>query len=360
VLSFRTQRTARRPPVNSGRALQRKLSWVVMALLMFVVLYGQSAWQQHKKIAVQASDGAMVDNRIDNPTGEKAADAEARTPTDRIIMPGDLKPLPAKPMLADEGKRLFGGASSKWLAVVADDSAYRAAESDPIFSLLQTLRDAKDRDVAEASIGKKTFVQLFEQADDYRGQIVTVGGTVERIIKQTNPAPYPHGIAEQYEVWLKPDGGRLPIVALCLELPAGMSVDSKPAVDVTGFFFKRLGYPSAEKASPDAADRGTTNVFRSSPLVLAKSLRVRPVAAAPTVAAEDEGPAFLTGVKLPIPSKYVLPLLGGGMVLLTAVSAWAYGMMRSPPTPRGPLIGGRRNEEEPAEPTNLNSLDLEP
>src|SRR5207248_341476 len=144
------------------------------------------------------------------------------------------------------------------------------------------------------------FLQLQEQSDAYRGEIVTVGGTVERIIPQNNPPENAAGIKKFYEIWIRPDGSRLPIVAVCLELPPDYPSGKSPGIDITGFFYKRLGYASAEPAAGDSRQTGLKNVFRSSPLVLAKTVQVR---AAPPVAAAKpvhEGPDFLAGVPLPI------------------------------------------------------------
>jgi hypothetical protein len=312
-----------------------------MALLMFVVLFGQSAFRKHNAQAPVGGDGHLKDNRIEQP--------------ERPIMPGDLKLAKPKPMPAVDGKRLFGGVSSTVFNDVEDDAVFRSAENETFFTLMGAMQEADLRDVEEASIGRKTFVQLFEQANDYRGEIVTIGGTVERLIPQTKPLENRHDVEKYYEVWIRPDGGNLPMVAVCLELPPDYPASGSPAVDISGYFYKRLGYVSEEEASGNQAQPGLKNVYRSAPLVLAKTLTVRP---APVVAqaADDKGPAFLAGVPLPIPAKYVLPLLGIGMIVTVALSAWAFGLMRTP-VRRGPIIGGRPTEEPAV--TNLNSLELD-
>lgn len=322
-----------------------------MALLMFAALYGGTKWREQKIRLGAPADQGMTDNRIEPP--QKADRAE------KLIMPGDLKVPEAKPMFADEGRVLFGGVRSKTFDVLEDDAVFRAAENDAFFTLLKVLQDADERDVELASIGPKTFVQLFQQSDDYRGEIVTVGGVVERVIPQSKPLANKQGIEKYYEIWLRPDGGRLPIVAEVLELPKDYPAGTRPAVDVTGFFYKRLGYASQEAAAGNVAETGMQNVYRSSPLVLAKTLKLRPVAAV-AAPVDDDGPAFLAGAKLPFPSKYVLPVMGIGMIVLVAMSAWAFRLMRTSVTDKGPIVGRRRNAAEPAEVVNLNSLHLEP
>jgi hypothetical protein len=343
-----------------------------MALLMFVVLFGQQAWRKMKGNGPAPADGKLADNvvgqnnRADRgpAAAAKPADDDRLPPGDQLaqvpgVRPEDLKLPEVKPAAPIDGKRLFGGVSSKLFDVLQDDTIYRSDENGTFFALLKALREADERDVELASIGPKTFVQLYEQSPEYRGEIVTVGGVVERVIPQTNPPANSAGIKKYYEVWLRPDGGRLPIVAVCLDLPKDYPAGRQPHVDVSGYFYKRLGYPSAEPASGNANETGMKNVFRSSPLVLAKTLEVRSVAAAPNKIADDGVPEFLRGVPLPIPAKFVLPILGIGMIVAVGLSAWAFKMTKSSSL-RGPIVGRNRKKQEEAEPTDLNSLRVEP
>lgn len=356
MLNFRTSRTSRRPKSNPGQSLQKRTAWVVMALLMFVILFGQQAWQKFRGNAPPRADGGLADNRIAQPVNPPE-----KRPDDRPIMPGDLKVPEARPALPIDGKRLFGGVSSKLFDVLSDDGTYRAAENDAFFTLLKTLDQSDERDVDLASIGRKTFLQLHEQSAEYRGEIVTVGGVVERVLPQANPPENKHGIHKFYELWIRPDGGRLPIVVVCLDLPRDYPIGTPTTVDASGYFYKRLGYASAEPAKGDAAKTGAKNVFRTSPLVLAKTVRIRPqIAAAPAAAADDDGvPPFLRGVPLPVPARWALPLLGIGMIVTVALSAYAFKLAKTPVTGRGPIVGRRRDEAEPP-PTNLNSIRVEP
>lgn len=358
-----------------------------MALLMFVVLFGQQAWRKFRGNGPGPADGGLVDNRIAPPAkrpgdlpglpgdrlapapaenqlvgNQPAADRAADRPIiDRPVMPGDLKLPEARPALPIDGKRLFGGVSSKLFDVLDDDAVYRAAENNSFFALLEALDRSDERDVDLASIGRKTFIQLHEQSADYRGEIVTVGGVVERVLPQQNPPANKQGVRKYYELWIRPDGGRLPIVVVCLDLPRDYPIGKPTTVDASGYFYKRLGYASAEEAKGDAAKNGAKNVYRTSPLVLAKTVRVRPqVAVAEAQApADDGGPAFLRGVPLPIPAQWVLPILGIGMIFTVALSVFAYQLTKNPISSRGPIVGRRRNEPE-APVTNLNSVRVDP
>lgn len=368
MLKFRTQRTRTRPAAgNLGTALQRKASWLVMGLLVFVVLVGQDAWRKQRANNPAPNDGKMVDNRVEPPAAVADRDDDRLAQVDPNVKPitaGDLKLPNAKPLLDGETKRYFGDISSKLFDDVLDDSGYRTDEIKPIFTLLGKLAKSDERDIELASVGRKTFVQLYEQPKVYRGEIVTIGGVVERITPQTNKPPFPPGVDEsiiipkQYEVWIRPDGSRLPIMVVCLGIPADYPAGTKPEVDVSGYFFKRFGYPSAQEAGAESAAKGMKNIYRSAPLILAKTIKVRskPIAVA-QAPAEDEGPDFLKGIPLPIPSKYLLPLLGIGMVVLTAVSAVAFKISRTSVMSVGPIMG-RKRPEPVAEVKDLNSLNL--
>lgn len=382
MLKFRTQRTRTRQAAgNLGTSLQRKTSWLVMGLLVFVVLVGQEAWRKQRANNPAPNDGPMVDNRVDQPAVAAPDENDGRTDDDRVaqaepanpkIQPltgGDLKLPGAKPLLDGETKRYFGDISSKLFDEVLDDAGYRPPdELNSMYTMLGKLARYDERDIELASIGRKTFVQLHQQPRVYRGEIVTVGGTVEMIAPRVNKPPFARDVDEslvpkkEYEVWIQPDGSRLPIVILCLDIPAdyptNLPAKQKVEIDATGYFFKRLGYASAQESGAEAAAKGMTNVYRSAPLILAKTIKVRtqPVVAAKVVE-EDEGPAFLKGIPLPIPAKYVLPILGIGMVVLTALSAWAYKISRTSVLAGGPIVGRHRPEPE-AEVKDLNSINL--
>lgn len=366
MFKFQIQRTRTRTAGNLGTSLQRKSSWLVMGLLVFVILVGQQAWRKQRANNPAPNDGLMVDNRIDPAAmgaGDQVAQADRANPNVKPITASDLRLPDAKPLLDGETKRYFGDISSKLFDEVLDDSGYRTDEIKPIFTMLGKLNKSDERDIELASVGRKTFVQLYEQPKVYRGEIVTVGGVVERITPQTNKPPFPPGVDEsmiipkQYEVWIRPDGSLLPIMVVCLDIPQDYPADTRPEVDVSGYFFKRFGYASGQEAGAEAAAKGMSHVYRSAPLILAKTIKVRSQPVVAKAAEEDEGPAFLKGIPLPIPTKYVLPALGIGMILLTAMSAWAFKISRTSVVTGGPIVGRHRTEPV-AEVKDLNSLNL--
>jgi hypothetical protein len=130
------------------------------------------------------------------------------------------------------------------LAAVRDNTYFRNAESDVWFRLIALLQTSSLDELNRASRGEVTYAQLVDQPRVYRAQLVTVRGTVRQLTEQT-PAENDLGLKSYHRLVIQPsDGTQWPIFVYCLELPAGLSGSSAPAVDVSasGFFFKNLSY----------------------------------------------------------------------------------------------------------------------
>ncbi len=192
------------------------------------------------------------------------ADSEVDT---RFVPPGPSEddsfvfPLPSEEREAAD-RTVLGGLTEADLAAVRDDEPLRAAEAPAWFKLFDRLQKADEADLRGESIGAVTFIQLFRQPKEYRGELVTLAGTLRRSEKVTarqNDA----GIDSYYRTWLFPrDNPGNPIVVYVLTMPKGfpegMAIERQ--VELEGYFFKRWPY-AAEKT------------MRSAPIVLAKSLR---------------------------------------------------------------------------------------
>ena len=352
MLTFRTRRSFSGKGNYLGHDFQRKGLWIVMLVGGAMFLFSAGGVSKFGKLfgprGSQTAAEPAGDNRVVPPViGDK------NTP-DAVQAVLGKRPQPV------EGKKLFGGMKPELFTVLEDDAVYRRDENESFFTLLKCLADADPRDIELASTGLRTFRQLQDQSDDYRGEIVTVKGTVSRILPQMNPPENSQGVEKFYEVWIEPVGNRLPIVAVCLELPAdyptgGAAVD----VGVTGFFYKRLGYASAEMGPPDPLDGTRHNIFRSSPLVLARTLswQLKPSLNPIPDEAVEAGPPLPFGIS----PKYVYHVLGGGFLLMIMLSVWSLRMMRTSVLRHGPIVGrARRAAEQTPDPTDLNSLKIEP
>jgi hypothetical protein len=140
----------------------------------------------------------------------------------------------------------------------------RPAEADAWYHLWAVLEDAKEEDLEEASLGRVGFVELFEQAKEYRGRLVTVRGDVRRASYQ-EAYDNDYGVEGYWVCWLQPSGGPTsPIIVYSLEMPDGFPAgeDLREEVTFTGFSYKRKAY--------QARGRGGGGETRTAPLVMAK------------------------------------------------------------------------------------------
>jgi hypothetical protein len=156
------------------------------------------------------------------------------------------------------------------LHAIEDDTVLRPQEYDAFYHLFGALRAADDDALAAASSGQATFVQLFQQPDTYRGQVVTLDGTVRGVYELTAGAN-PHGVERYYQLWLQPPDRRLPIVVQCLDLPDGFPIGTSldEPVHVVGIFYKRWAYLAQD-------------ALRTAPMILARTVQWQPATASET------------------------------------------------------------------------------
>jgi hypothetical protein len=154
-----------------------------------------------------------------------------------------------------------------FLDSITDNTVFRGAEKDAWFRMLEQLNERDLPTLRRESTGYVGFLQLYKQPASYRGKLVTVAGTIRMGYYREAPENL-YGIKGYYVFWLKPAGGKSPIVVYCLEIPDGFPDVAKleregerPALDeqaeFTGYFFKRWAY----RAQDDT---------RLAPLILAK------------------------------------------------------------------------------------------
>jgi hypothetical protein len=340
-----------RPTNYLGHRFQRPwiLGLIILAALIWIARGGNPSklsgfLHRDRQPDFAMADGAQQDNIVEKPAAPVLKENEIQAPG----------PRPLNPV---EGKRLFHNVSPQLFTTLDDDAVHRFDEQKSFFTILKTLADADQRDIQLASVGVRNYRQLAEQTDEYRGEIVTVSGIARRIIAQ--PAnENTLGIKKFYEVWIEPSGGRLPLVVDVLEIPAAFPIGSTDQyVEVTGFYYKRLGYPGV----PDPKTKKET--FRSAPLVLGKTLTWSSTANAPANIAQagqealDEVPG-LRGV----PVKWAMPILGVGIVVMIFLAVWSFRLSRTSVVQQnGPIVGRLRREAEAARPpTNLNQLKIDP
>ena len=198
----------------------------------FAALEDPSRWTNAANVS---SREAEVDNRLPpRPAREE--------------VPGTFV-SPAAPQRDPAGDgRYFRGVKPECLSAVVDDTTFRYDERDAWFNLLDVLKKTDEATLRKASTGRVTFAQLFNQSRDYRGQLVTLVGTIRRAHRLTAPRN-DFGIETYYQTWLQSDDNReSPMVVYCLNLPKGFPTGMNVAedVEITGFYFKRWAYKAQD------------------------------------------------------------------------------------------------------------------
>ena len=254
-------RSSRRTPYLSRRD-QFRLA-VFAALMGVVVLAIQRAgdpasWycltghprQQEHQAHKQTPSHSKVDFSVDADeelTSDNTVRIVDNTPAGETILQAELSISPQR------------------LTVIQDNSVgIRDSERDLYYELLARVRDAPTEKLELAARDDVAFPVLMNESSKYIGQLLTVEGELRRL------QPYPfgqneHGINQLYEAWLKTlDAGDNPYRILCTRIPAGipegMNIEPGTLVRVTGYYFKRYGYPAQE------------NRLHVAPLILARDI----------------------------------------------------------------------------------------
>jgi hypothetical protein len=311
VLDFRKNLKGQKPP---SLREQSRWFWVLMMAAVGLILVVQvskpqtwrflGAWMAGATGLPGASDapaGPPVDNRLD-------AIADQGAPSGGFVSPPPVAPekVPSPPRP--------GGVRADLLASVEDDTPFTPFVSDDHevwLYLFGTLQKSDDAALEEKTASRPTYAQLFKRPEAYRGQLVTVRGTVRRVHRLTAP-PNPCGIEEYYETWLQPaDNPSSPMIIYSLHLPERfpLGMDVAEVAEVTGLYFKRSAYQAAD-------------TVRTAPTLLARNLRWVPQ----SIEEGDEEQTAMVGVVA------MLLILFGVMVLGALAGVWL--VVRTQP-PRG-------------------------
>lgn len=208
---------------------------------------------------------------------------------------------PGKPAVEPtESARYFRGVVPDYLDSIRDDRPFRSAERDAWFHLFEILASTEEGVLENASTGRVTFIQLFRQSEAYRGELVTIQGTVVRAHRLDAPKN-DRGIESYYQIWIRPaDNQHFPMVAYVLHLPDGFPLGMEVAEDmeITGFFFKRWAYLAGD-------------TVRTAPVVLARTGRWY---RAPETPRKEE-----------VDFKSVVLMIAGAAIFATLAAWWVHG-----------------------------------
>ncbi|NQU20933.1 MAG: hypothetical protein HQ567_06585 [Candidatus Nealsonbacteria bacterium] len=304
--------------------LSRREQWRILLLVMSLglVFYMMTEARDPDNLrGIMAMLGLSGDSHAADQPGQTRIDnlyeppAEPKIRDTFISLPDELPDTEEEP-----AGRYFPGVDPKLFRTIRDDTRFRKQEQESWFNMLKVLKETDQETLDKASTGPVAFVQLQQQSNEYRGELVTVSGTVRRACP-TGAARNDLGIERLWQVWLWPDDVS-PIVIYCLDLPEGFPTGMEVVADVeiTGFFFKRCVYSGKDKK------------VRTSPAVLARTVNWQPP---PPRGNESSGPDF-TGV---------LWIMAGALVV--SIFAAIFVFCRTRPG---------HAEEEGAEPPNFDAL----
>lgn len=163
---------------------------------------------------------------------------------DEIIDPEAAIPDPAADGAQQPAVDRASSGVADVLAQIQDNTYFRPAETTAWFDLLARLQKMESKQLSAESVGELSYAQLLKQPQIYRGQVVTLRGTLRRE-EVERPAENALGIDLYHRLVIQPrGGGHWPFIVYCLELPSDLprGNDLQATVSVTGFFFKNWSY----------------------------------------------------------------------------------------------------------------------
>jgi len=262
VVSFRPKKSERKKPLYRRNYLaqreQRRLLLLVLMLGAVVVAVSEARrperWQWLWGLDGQGREfGLKVDEPPETRLVEKNRLEEDFPDTFTSRPPGrDVKKV----------KRYFPGVVPEYLNEVEDDTVFRGVERDAWFHLFEILKRADEATLTKGATCRVSFLQLFGQSNEYRGDLVTVGGIARRVHLLAAPKN-DYGVGEYYQVWVTPyDNPSSVMVVYVLLLPKGFPTgfDLAENVEIVGFYFKRWVYNAQDG-------------IRTAPVLLARTLQ---------------------------------------------------------------------------------------
>ena len=223
-----------------------RLFLMVMVLMAVVWIAVEARNPQHYRWIWEWGEGdSGVGEEVDTRVRLNASTAD-----DTFVFPRPGQSL-------EETSAISGPLTQADLDSVRDDEPFRSGERGAWFKLFGRLQETDSATLREQSTGAVTFIQLYRQPREYRGELITVAGTLRRS-EQIAAPENDLGIESYYMTWLFPrDNPTNPLVVYTLTVPggfpAGMAIEEQ--VELDGFFFKRWPYAA-------------TDAVRSAPVVL--------------------------------------------------------------------------------------------
>ena len=294
MVRFRSSSETDRPPPNYfSRGVQYRLLALVFSLLLVLFLAGHAAkpstWSWMFASTQAKRTSSQVEGGRDLPA-EDTIDTRLNERPQQTLAPDvmTISEAPTSNLQSGNPSSLFDIDPQRF-DIVKDNTVSRSAEFSLWHQILASLRDAETVEIDDTNAVSVGFTQLYKQPEAYRGQWVSLHGTVRRahrLVAQDNE----FGIESYVRCWLFPEGSTNPIVVYAVEMPTdfpqGMAI--REAVHFRGIFFKRWAYEAA-------------GGVMTAPMVLAKTGVWKP---APTVRSPARTPkletTFLSGLGLAV------------------------------------------------------------
>ena len=114
--------------------------------------------------------------------------------------------------------------------------------------MLAKVRDTPLETLEQAARDDVAFSVLMNESPKFIGQLLTIKGEL-RGLRPYGAGRNEYGVDQLYEAWIKTlDAGNNPYRILCSripeDIPQGMDLEPGTVVRITGFYFKRYGYPA--------------------------------------------------------------------------------------------------------------------
>ena len=133
------------------------------------------------------------------------------------------------------------------LANVKDNTlGIRRDEAAAYFRLLDHVNHVSPADLERAAVPEVQYINLMTEPDRFRGEPVTIQGDLWRLY-EFEAGPNDRGLTTLYEAWIfTGDSSNHPYRVVSTSLPHTLTPGEniRQPVRVTGYFFKREGYPS--------------------------------------------------------------------------------------------------------------------
>ncbi len=235
------------PPRNYfARKEQYRLLMLVSTLMLVLVMMNEARKPRNWRWMWRGQDATAQSSPVDSPIDTRMPDVA------KPDLPGDgFRLLPTR---SESVETKFGhsdtdylpGISRELLAPIEDDtiSIVRPGEGDAWLAMWRILQQRSQSELRKLSRQRIGFNQFFRQTNVYRGQLVTIGGTI-RGLEELTVRPNELNVSRYYRWTVKPQGGsNSPILVYSLEKPDHFPIgnDLREAAEFTGFCYKRLAY----------------------------------------------------------------------------------------------------------------------